>query len=154
MAMAQLLSPAPVFPTEIISSAAEWAAIPVPNTSPAKKRDIETGKDYFGARYYSSDLGRFLSPDWTANAIGVPYASLGDPQTLNLYAYVENGPLNRADADGHADQRPGINATNLTCLSPSCLQGLTSSLSPDAILQGNAGLNAAIYEAGLPGKRR
>ena len=34
--------------------------------------------------------------------MGVPYASLDNPQTLNLYAYVENGPLSRADADGHA----------------------------------------------------
>jgi hypothetical protein len=31
----------------------------------------------------------------------VPYAKFGDPQTLNLYTYVENGPINRADADGH-----------------------------------------------------
>jgi hypothetical protein len=31
----------------------------------------------------------------------VPYASFGDPQTLNLYSYVENAPLNKVDADGH-----------------------------------------------------
>jgi len=31
----------------------------------------------------------------------VPYASLTDPQTLNLYGYVRNNPLNRADRDGH-----------------------------------------------------
>ena len=77
----------------------------------------------------------------------MPYASLDNPQTLNLYAYVENGPLSRADADGHAGQQLGTYATNLTCLSPGCLEGLTSSTSPDANLQGNAGLNAAIYEA-------
>ena len=28
-----------------------------------KERDAETGLDYFGARYYGSNIGRFLSPD-------------------------------------------------------------------------------------------
>jgi RHS repeat-associated protein len=30
-----------------------------------KKRDLETGLDYFGARYYSNGLGRFISADWS-----------------------------------------------------------------------------------------
>jgi RHS repeat-associated protein len=67
-----------------------------------KERDVESGLDDFGARYYASTLGRFMSPDWEAKPTAVPYASFGDPQTLNLYAYVENAPLNRVDADGHA----------------------------------------------------
>ena len=29
--------------------------------SPGKERDSETGLDYFGARYYGSAMGRFLS---------------------------------------------------------------------------------------------
>lgn len=69
-----------------------------------KERDPQTGLDDFGARYYDSSLGRFTTPDWDAKPTAVPYASFGDPQTLNLYSYVENGPLNRVDADGHADQ--------------------------------------------------
>lgn len=28
-----------------------------------KERDIESGNDYFEARYYSSAMGRFMSPD-------------------------------------------------------------------------------------------
>ena len=66
-----------------------------------KERDSETGMDYFGARYYSNGLGRFITPDWAARPTAVPYAILGDPQTLSLYAYVRNNPLSRADADGH-----------------------------------------------------
>jgi hypothetical protein len=31
----------------------------------------------------------------------VPYAQLSDPQSLNLYSYVENNPLFRPDPDGH-----------------------------------------------------
>jgi RHS repeat-associated protein len=66
-----------------------------------KERDAETGLDYFGARYFSGAQGRFASPDWSETPEPVPYADLTDPQTLNLYSYVRNNPLSRADADGH-----------------------------------------------------
>lgn len=56
---------------------------------------------YLGARYYSSTGGRFMTPDWDVRPVAVPYATYGDPQSLNLYIYVENSPLNRIDADGH-----------------------------------------------------
>jgi len=66
-----------------------------------KTHDQESGNDYFGARYYASTMGRWLSPDWSAKEEPVPYAKLDNPQTLNLYSYVQNNPLTRADADGH-----------------------------------------------------
>jgi len=66
-----------------------------------KERDAESGNDYFEARYYSSAMGRFMSPDWSAKEEPVPYAKLDDPQSLNLYAYVLNNPLVRTDPDGH-----------------------------------------------------
>lgn len=66
-----------------------------------KERDAESGNDYFGARYYASRMGRFLSPDWSAKVEPVPYAKLGNPQSLNLYSYVWNNPLSRNDPDGH-----------------------------------------------------
>jgi len=66
-----------------------------------KERDTESGNDYFEARYYSSAMGRFMSPDWSAKEEPVPYAKLDDPQTLNLYVYVGNNPMTRVDADGH-----------------------------------------------------
>ena len=68
----------------------------------AKERDSESGNDYFGARYYASSAGRFLSPDWSVKEEPVPYAKLDNPQTLNLYAYVLNNPLISIDKDGHA----------------------------------------------------
>jgi len=66
-----------------------------------KERDSESGLDYFGARYYSNGLGRFITPDWSAVPVPVPYADLTDPQSLNQYTYVRNLPLNRVDLDGH-----------------------------------------------------
>jgi hypothetical protein len=46
-------------------------------------------------------MGRWLSPDWSAKVMPVPYAKLDNPQSLNLYAYVMNNPMTRFDADGH-----------------------------------------------------
>ena len=73
-----------------------------PSLYTGKERDTESGNDYFGARYYASSMGRWMSPDWSAKYEPVPYAKLGDPQTLNLYSYVLNNPLTHFDPDGHA----------------------------------------------------
>ncbi len=58
-----------------------------------KERDAESGLDNFGARYDSSSMGRFMTPD-----------PLGgekiDPQTLNKYSYVRNNPINLIDPTG------------------------------------------------------
>jgi RHS repeat-associated protein len=66
-----------------------------------KERDAESGLDYFEARYYENTTGRFMSPDWSAQVEPVPYAKLGNPQTLNLYGYMQNNPLGGVDQDGH-----------------------------------------------------
>jgi RHS repeat-associated protein len=79
-----------------------------------KERDTETGNDYFGARYYTSNMGRFLTPDWAARPTAVLYAVYGDPQSLNLYVYVRNDPISRLDPDGHFDCT-GANASGIGC---------------------------------------
>jgi RHS repeat-associated protein len=60
-----------------------------------KERDTESGNDYFGARYYGSSIGRFLSPDPLLNS-GRP----DNPQSWNRYAYVLNNPLIVTDPTG------------------------------------------------------
>jgi RHS repeat-associated protein len=82
-----------------ICAATAFFAIP----STGKERDAESGNDYFGARYYASSIGRWMSPDWSAKEELVPYAKLDDPQSLNLYSFVHNNPLSRTDPDGHTD---------------------------------------------------
>ena len=90
----------------------QQSCTPAPNAPPSsddatplhftgKERDAESGNDYFGARYYASTMGRFMSPDWSAKEEPVPYATMNDPQSLNLYAYVLNNPLRGVDPDGH-----------------------------------------------------
>jgi RHS repeat-associated protein len=59
-----------------------------------QERDNETGLDYMHARYFASAQGRFSSADSVAG-------SIGNPQSLNRYAYVNNNPLNFTDPTGH-----------------------------------------------------
>ena len=61
-----------------------------------KERDTESGLDYFGARYYSSNMGRMMSPDPS----GLAYADPTNPQSFNLYSYVLNNPLKFTDPTG------------------------------------------------------
>jgi RHS repeat-associated protein len=60
-----------------------------------KEWDTESGLDFFIARYYSSGYGRFLSPD-------LPFADQEkeNPQSWNLYSYVQNNPLVSIDPNG------------------------------------------------------
>jgi RHS repeat-associated protein len=72
-----------------------------------KLHDWDSGLDYFGARYYASVQGRFLTPDWSATPEAVPYGNFEIPQSLNLYAYVKNNPITDVDVDGHEAPGPG-----------------------------------------------
>jgi RHS repeat-associated protein len=76
-----------------------------------KERDPESGLENFGARYNASILGRFMTPDWAAKPASVPYANFGNPQSLNLYSYVENNPTTLGDPDGHGDT-PALNCAS------------------------------------------
>jgi RHS repeat-associated protein len=66
-----------------------------------KERDRETGLIYFGKRYYSPGMGRWLTPDPLFTE--VPSAAQQKPLLSNLYAYVRNNPANYVDPDGLVD---------------------------------------------------
>jgi hypothetical protein len=70
----------------------------------------------------------------------VPYADLTDPQTLNLYSYVRNNPLSKADPDGHCGLFP------LTCTS---VRDFVSSLPDRAIGAAKFEANAALEMVGV-----
>ena len=58
-------------------------------------RDSATGNDYADQRYYTSTLGRFMTPDpsLTTNAVTLP-------QNWNPYVYVGADPINKTDPEG------------------------------------------------------
>ncbi|MCX6544505.1 MAG: Tox-REase-5 domain-containing protein [Acidobacteria bacterium] len=60
------------------------------------ERDADTGLDYFGARYYRPQVGRFT----TIDPLQTTAENLVDPQRWNRYAYVTNNPLKYTDPDG------------------------------------------------------
>ena len=62
-----------------------------------KERDpiAEGGKDYFGARYFASNLARFYSVDPSGVSI-----DKFNPQSWNRYTYTLNHPLRFVDTNG------------------------------------------------------
>ena len=57
---------------------------------------VITGPDgllHMRYRWYSPELKQFLSPD-------AQYGEIGEPSTLNLFAFAGNNPVNRIDANG------------------------------------------------------
>ena len=83
----------------------EWLAPPVQDSRlfAGQERDPETDFDYFGARYFSANVGRFTTVDPVLNVD----ASLLDPQRWNAYAYTRNNPLRLVDPDGR-DSVPAL----------------------------------------------
>jgi RHS repeat-associated protein len=75
-----------------------WTAPTVPETIQfaGKEHDQPTGFDYFGARHYTSSLGRFITPD----PITTMAQRFSDPDQWNRYAYARNNPLRFGDWQG------------------------------------------------------
>ncbi len=80
-----------------------------------KERDPESNLDNFEARYYGSSVGRFMSAD-------DPFVGwqLNNPQSLNLYAYVQDNPINDVDPTGHCYYGADAANGNRSGWSPSC----------------------------------
>ena len=62
-----------------------------------KFSDLESGLVYYGLRYYSPSLGRFINRD-----------PIGEAGGVNLYAFVGNDPGNRWDYLGLDDEAPNL----------------------------------------------
>ncbi|HKX28403.1 MAG TPA: S8 family serine peptidase [Blastocatellia bacterium] len=60
------------------------------------ERDWATNLDQAKARTYHHNRGRFMQPD----PLGLMASDLSDPQSLNLYSYVQNDPVNFTDPTG------------------------------------------------------
>jgi RHS repeat-associated protein len=116
----------------------------------SKMLDAESGLDYFGARYLSSDLGRFMTPDFNNipedGPEPVPYAVLRDPRSLNLYAFVENNPNLWIDIDGHV----GGGASSDDVVQGMALEGANAEGQGISMGLQSGPISAAGFEAGNP----
>ena len=65
-----------------------------PHLFNGERFDADLGAYYLRARHYVPAIGRFLTAD------SVP-GSLRLPQSLNLYTYTQNDPVNKSDPSGH-----------------------------------------------------
>jgi RHS repeat-associated protein len=66
-----------------------------------KEYDTETGLIYFGKRYYSPELGRWLTAD--PLFLEDPTVTAKKHLSSNLYAYVRNNPVKYVDPDGNIE---------------------------------------------------
>jgi RHS repeat-associated protein len=130
-----------------------------------KQRDPESGAggnsglDDFGARYFTSNMGRFMSPDEP-----LVDQDESNPQSWNLYSYVRDNPISNTDPSGQAcvsDGNGGFrddNSGGQTCAQASDPKNNNT---PSAIVTAQAdtsmlgdakafGLNAAIGLINLP----
>jgi len=60
----------------------------------SKELDKDTDLNYYGARYYASEFGRFITADTVKG-------KLTNPQSLNLYTYTLNNPMKYIDPNGN-----------------------------------------------------
>src|SRR5437879_1177540 len=86
-----------MMPIPIPSAASASSPTPCPQNYKftGKERDAESGLDDFVARFCSSALGRYSSPDPL-----VMSRQITDPQSLNKYSYAFNRPTVLVDPDG------------------------------------------------------
>jgi RHS repeat-associated protein len=64
-----------------------------------QEKDLNTGLNYYGARYYNSHTAHFTQPDSML-------PELYDPQQLNRYAYTRNNPIKYTDPSGNSPLIP------------------------------------------------
>jgi len=109
------------------------------------ERDAETGLDYAFARYYNDRLSRFMSPD----PLG---GDIGNPQSLNLYAYVGNNPCNAVDPLGLDTCTFNVKINNRAGLSDSelaAIEGRINAVLGSAQWDGNS-VQAGFSNTGKP----
>ncbi len=116
-----------------------WDPQPSPDVRQfaGKERDAETGLDYFGARYYRAQSGRFTTIDPVLNVD----EALTDPQRWNRYSYAVNRPLTMIDPDGR--EAGYLYLPNGQMVAP--IKGMTSTM---AKLWGGTVVAGAVIAAG------
>ncbi len=103
-----------------------------------KELDASTGLSYFGARYYDSVTGRFLTPDQNIVSHGT------DPQGFNRYAYTLNDPVSYTDPTGEYPFVAGYNAAQFGLDASAKLTAFEQSIVTDRPGLGGVFFNTAV----------
>jgi RHS repeat-associated protein len=77
-----------------------------------KELDLSTGFYYFGARYYMSEIGRFITPDVSVKL------HKEDPMAMNAYTYCSDNPTKYVDPDGRFQTREDHGKQIAYCIEP------------------------------------
>ncbi len=88
-----------------------------------KPQDSATGLYYYGARYYDTAIGRFLSRDSI-------FGGLFDPQSSQPYSYVNNDPERMVDPTGHLRSLGVLTVQHCGWFGCNVLRELTVELNP------------------------
>ncbi|MGD0338058.1 MAG: RHS repeat-associated core domain-containing protein [Bacteroidota bacterium] len=91
-----------------------------------KERDVETGIDYFGGRYYLPNVGQWISVD----------PLQGKYNNTSPYSYVHNNPVNRIDEDGLSDIVFHIKRRETTWLSAATIGDIQMTINGRYVLSG------------------
>ena len=112
-------------------------------------RSKATSLDYAVNRYYDPAAGRFTQVD----PIGIHAGNLANPQSLNMYAYVANDPVNAVDPSGlipctGSDGTPIDGFPELVCIGGVVTMDLSAH---DSLTGGQGLLPGSSGRSGLPG---
>ena len=92
------------------------------------ERDATSGLDHTWFRKYENLSGRWTSPDPTGDSM-----TIGDPQSLNRYSYVQSDPVNLLDPDGLDPLNSAIVSARSLLANPVC-RSLFGKTDPIALL--------------------
>ncbi|MBL7960940.1 RHS repeat-associated core domain-containing protein [bacterium] len=117
-----------------------------------KERDAESGLDYFGARYYNSEIGRWVSVDPALSTRPQDFLMEHGLYSLSAYQYVRGNPINRFDPDGATDWWAVTKSAVKVGLSVGAIEGGVIAMAASTVSEvGSAGTLTPLAWAGFAG---
>jgi RHS repeat-associated protein len=114
-----------------------------------KERDAESGLDYFGARYYGSSMGRFMSPDPILSLAKITSGGKTDMLNKLRFSLCGNCRLEMDRSVPGEDYRNGAGA-DASSQRAHCFPGFSSTLLNDVRCESSRSEIIAMMQAAKP----